>query len=97
MKLAGAGAAASLIAMADASAMRRSIPVRSAEPRFKLGLTSYTLREFNLDDTIAMTKRVGLKYICFKSMHLPLDSSPEQITQIVTVHRNFYKKLEMLE
>jgi len=83
IKLAGASAAASLIGMADASAMRRSIPVRSAKPRFELGLASYTLRKFNLDDTIAMTRQVGLKYICFKSMHLPLDSSVEQISQIV--------------
>jgi len=83
IKLAGAGAAVSLIGMADASAMRRSIPVRSAKPRFELGLASYTLRKLNLDDTLAMTKRVGLKYICFKSFHLPLESSPEQISQVV--------------
>ena len=30
-----------------------------------------------------MTKRVGLKYICFKSFHLPLESSDEQIRQVV--------------
>jgi sugar phosphate isomerase/epimerase len=50
---------------------------------FKLGLASYTLRKFNLDDTLAMTKRVGLKYICFKSFHLPLDSTPAQIQAVV--------------
>jgi sugar phosphate isomerase/epimerase len=30
-----------------------------------------------------MTKRVGLKYICFKSIHLPLDSTPAQIQAVV--------------
>jgi len=30
-----------------------------------------------------MTKRVGLKYICFKSFHLPLDSTPAQIQAVV--------------
>lgn len=53
------------------------------KPKFELGMASYTLREFNLEQTLAMTKRVGLKYICFKSMHLPLDSTPEQISETV--------------
>lgn len=30
-----------------------------------------------------MTKRVGLKYICFKSFHLALDSTPQQIRDVV--------------
>ena len=48
---------------------------------FELGLASYTLRKFPLDETLAMTNQVGLKNICFKSMHLPLDSSKEQIAE----------------
>jgi inosose dehydratase len=56
---------------------------RSGKQKFELGLASYTLREFNLADTLAMTRRVGLKYICFKSMHLPLDSTPAQIRDTV--------------
>lgn len=52
-------------------------------PRFELGLASYTLREFKLQETLAMTKRVGLKNICFKSMHLELDSTPVQIRATV--------------
>ena len=51
--------------------------------QFELGLASYTLRKFKLDETLAMTKRVGLKYICFKSFHLALDSTPEQIKEVV--------------
>ncbi len=42
---------------------------------FRLGLASYTTRAFTLDQTIAMTQRVGLKHICLKSFHLPLDAS----------------------
>ncbi|HLB72985.1 MAG TPA: sugar phosphate isomerase/epimerase family protein [Sedimentisphaerales bacterium] len=84
IKLAGAGVAASLAGRADGSAMNRSrIAVRTVKPQFELGLASYTLRKFNLDETLAMTKRVGLKYICFKSFHLPLESSDEQIRQVV--------------
>jgi len=56
---------------------------KKSKAKFELGLASYTLREFNLDDTLAMTKRVGLKYICFKSMHLELNSTPAQIESTV--------------
>lgn len=47
-------------------------------PRFRLALASYTLRHFPLDQALAMTNRVGLKHICLKSFHLPLDASADQ-------------------
>jgi inosose dehydratase len=50
---------------------------------FHLGVASYTLRNFNLDKALAMTKRVGLERICLKSMHLPLESTPTQIAEVV--------------
>ncbi len=81
LQVAGIGAAASL---AGASSSIGQVRGRAGKQRFKLGLASYTLRKFNLDDTLAMTKRVGLKYICFKSFHLPLDSTPAQIRGVVT-------------
>jgi sugar phosphate isomerase/epimerase len=45
----------------------------------KLGLASYTTRKLNLDQTLAIAKRVDLKYICLKSIHLPLEAKPEEI------------------
>ncbi len=56
---------------------------KKSQAKFELGLASYTLREFKLEETLAMTRRVGLKYICFKSMHLELDSTPAQIRETV--------------
>jgi sugar phosphate isomerase/epimerase len=50
---------------------------------FPLGMASYTLRKFDLDQTLAMTQRVGLTHICLKSFHLPLDATPEQIAAAV--------------
>jgi len=47
--------------------------------RFPLGLASYTLRKFDLDQTLPMTTRGGLTHICLKSFHLPLDATAEQI------------------
>lgn len=48
-------------------------------PGLKLGLASYSFRKFDLDQTIAMTKRAALPYICLKSFHLPLDADDERI------------------
>jgi sugar phosphate isomerase/epimerase len=56
---------------------------QKSKTKFELGLASYTLREFKLEDTLAMTKRVGLKYICFKDVHLAMDSTQEQIQAVV--------------
>jgi sugar phosphate isomerase/epimerase len=44
----------------------------------KMGVASYSLRKFTLDQAIAMTCELGLKYICLKDMHLPLKSTTAQ-------------------
>ncbi len=84
IKIASIGAAASLAGASSSLGQVRGSAARQAgKQRFKLGLASYTLRKFNLDDTLAMTKRVGLKYVCFKDFHLPMDSTPAQIRAVV--------------
>jgi inosose dehydratase len=88
LQVAGIGAAASLVGATSSEAQGRARRQASAAPKagkcpFELGLASYTLRKFDLDQTLAMTKRVGLKYICFKDFHLKLDSTPEQIQATV--------------
>jgi len=45
----------------------------------KLGMASYTFREFSLDETLEKTKRLGLTRICFKDFHLPLESTETEI------------------
>ena len=49
----------------------------------KLGVASYTLRKFSMEEALDMTKRIGLNRITFKSIHLPLDSSKEDILRAV--------------
>jgi sugar phosphate isomerase/epimerase len=44
----------------------------------KVGITTYTLRKFSLEQAIAMTKEAGVKYISLKDMHLPMKSTREQ-------------------
>ncbi|HEX4644982.1 MAG TPA: sugar phosphate isomerase/epimerase [Verrucomicrobiae bacterium] len=50
-------------------------PQRDPFDGLKLGMASYTLRKFPLDQAIAMTKQAGLKYINLKDVHLSLKSS----------------------
>jgi inosose dehydratase len=44
----------------------------------KLGLASYTLRKFSLDDVIKICKRLGLNNVAFKDMHMSLKASAEE-------------------
>lgn len=54
------------------------VTVKDGYKRLKLGMASYTFRQFSLDDTLAITNRLGLKHICFKNrFHLPLESTEE--------------------
>jgi sugar phosphate isomerase/epimerase len=83
---AGAGAAASLAAgFAHAADAPAEAPVAAGKPapRFSLGVVSYTFKDFTLEKALAMTVRAGLKHICLKSFHLPLDSKPEEIARVV--------------
>lgn len=84
LQAAGIGAIASL---AGSTASRAQEPEPSdsntgSNQKFELGLASYTLRKFKLEEVLIMTNRVGLKYIALKDFHLPMDSTPEQISEV---------------
>ena len=87
LKWTGIGAAAALVA--DRTLAWSSAPEKRPEPPvppakkwpLELGLASYSFRQFKLDQALEMTKRVGLKHICLKSFHLPLDAKPEMLAE----------------
>ena len=82
-KLAGISAAFSTAAIVSpVSARGKAIKKVEGVKRLNLSMTSYTFRKFSLDDAIQMTKRLGLKHIALKSMHMPLDKSPDEIRAI---------------
>jgi sugar phosphate isomerase/epimerase len=85
MKLTGMGiAATSFPQIAGASKAGSLERLAKSDVLFTLGMASYTFRKFNLEDTLAMTKRLGLKRIAFKSFHLPLESTNEEINSTVS-------------
>jgi sugar phosphate isomerase/epimerase len=47
----------------------------------KVGICSYSLRAFPLDQVLADAQRLGVRYISLKDVHLPLSSSAEQRRQ----------------
>ncbi len=80
--LAAAAAPALASALTAAGAAEQSSPPAApakGKRAVRLGLASYTTRLFTLDETLAMTRRVGLDHICLKSFHLPLEAKPEEI------------------
>ena len=80
LKLAGASAVACATAAPRAAMAAGSAAPAAAVP-FALGMASYTLRLFPVDQAIEMTKRLGLTRICFKDFHLKLDATPDVIAE----------------
>ncbi len=83
LQLGGAAALACAASSASRAAEPQSAPKKPAGKTLNLSLASYTFRSFDLDKTLAQGKRAGLKNICLKSMHMPLNSKPEEIAAIV--------------
>lgn len=83
IKLAGMGAAAaSLSSFTLASPGCSQRKAMKSQKYLSLGMASYTFRKFPLEETLAMTKRLGLQRIAFKSFHLPLESTESEIKAV---------------
>jgi sugar phosphate isomerase/epimerase len=95
LKLAGLGAAGAALNKASAAGFRAGqsnaiganltsdphsvAPSRAADAGVRLGVASYSLRNFPRAKAIEMTKALGAPYINLKSVHLPYESSPAEI------------------
>jgi inosose dehydratase len=77
LRTAGVGAVAAQAPSLLAS--KPSSPSKGSSIPFQLGIASYTFREFSLEKTIEMTSRLDINNLCLKSMHMPLDSTPQDI------------------
>ena len=83
MKTAGLTAVAAIAGVpAVASTTIKSV---ADKPLFNLGLATYSLRKFNIEETLNMAKKVGLNHVCLKSMHLPLDSNKDELARVNTL------------
>jgi sugar phosphate isomerase/epimerase len=55
---------------------------------FTIGMAGYTFREFTVNQTIAMMKRVDVKYLSVKDFHMPMNSTKEQIDAVINKFKN---------
>ncbi|SFC20899.1 Sugar phosphate isomerase/epimerase [Parapedobacter composti] len=53
---------------------------KQKEDKFQLGIAGYSFVKFGLDESLAMMKRMGVRYLCIKDFHLPFKSTPAEIT-----------------
>jgi sugar phosphate isomerase/epimerase len=81
LKVAALGAASTAI---GPLAPLAAIPTDSDEQfhGLRVGACSYSLRSFPLDQALQDIKRLGVKYLSLKEIHLPLTSTPDQRKQV---------------
>jgi inosose dehydratase len=83
LALAGTGALAGFLHEAPILRGKGVADSHSSPVAFTLGIASYTFRAFPLDQAIAMTKRLGIKKLALKDVHMPLKSSDDDIRATV--------------
>lgn len=88
LKTLGISAAATLTGVHGLASPKSIQPRVKPDSRLNLGLTSYTLRKFNLDEVIKVSKRLAFKSVSLKSMHMPLESSAEEIKSMAAKVRD---------
>jgi len=59
-----------------------------SQDAFKLGMAGYTFREFTVEKTIEMMNRIGVSFLSLKDFHLPMNSSQEQVNEVLAMFKN---------
>ena len=87
------------IKTAGAGAVAAGMPAIVSDPEtvnypaptdlFRLAIAGYTFAKINLDDSLAMMKRVGVNLLGVKDFHLPLNSTREVIDQTLAKMKSY--------
>jgi sugar phosphate isomerase/epimerase len=75
--LGSAAVAAAWTALGRVPGAAGAPPAAGSGRPLKLGLASYSMREFPLDQALAWAKLLGVKYMTFKDVHIPRTDPPE--------------------
>ena len=82
LKLAGTGVlAAGATSLFAYSCM--PVSVEKAKNTFSIGMAGYTFREFSIEKTIEIMKRIGVTNLSLKDFHMPMNSTREQINAVL--------------
>ena len=89
LKLTGAGIlAAGAAPVLGSSSYGPAEKTASASDSFTLGMAGYTFARFNVEETIKMMKRIAVSNISLKDFHMPLNSTREQINEVIEKFSN---------
>lgn len=55
---------------------------------FTLGMAGYTFREFSVEQTIEMMKKIGVTFLSLKDFHMPMNSTKQQIDSVINKFKN---------
>ena len=75
-------------AMSAVTATARAADEANPQAGFKLGVCTYSFREFQRKLAISMIKQLGVSYVSVKEFHLPFSSTPDEITKAKNDFRN---------
>lgn len=78
--------AAGVLAAGTSSVCKPSVfyaPSSGISDTFTIGMAGYTFKEFTVDQTIEMMKRVNVKYLSVKDFHMPMNSTKDQIESVI--------------
>ncbi|MBQ1864449.1 MAG: hypothetical protein II150_07660, partial [Thermoguttaceae bacterium] len=73
-----AGAVAAGLAFNETAALSAQETPAAREPKFELGVASYSFRNFNVDQLINWCKKAEIRKVTLKEMHLSLKSTDEE-------------------
>jgi sugar phosphate isomerase/epimerase len=76
-KFLATGAGAALLPALPALSGATPTGPRGAAHRLKLGVASYSLRKFSLDQALEMCREMDVRYVNFKDVHMPMTDSPQ--------------------
>jgi inosose dehydratase len=82
LKLAGTGVLAAGATSLHAYPVM-PVSVDKAINTFTVGMAGYTFLRFNVEKTIEMMKRVGVTNLSLKDFHMPMNSTQEQINEVL--------------
>src|SRR4051794_36379842 len=82
-------AASAATAASAAGLLAGHAPAPLDDLGFTLGVQTYTFRNFDLEPALKRIKELGLKHAEFYSKHIPAESSPEQIKEILKLCKEY--------
>ena len=73
--------AASATALTGCIQTRRSLEMSDPYGGLKVGVHSYSLRNFSFDEMVAITRDLGVGYVGVNRIHVPIESPADELSE----------------